>query len=642
MANINKGIIPGSAFSRMAPEPLDLKATAATLEERNSYVPYLYKGAIVYVEEDNNFWTFTGTQPTEDDYSACFKLLIPTKIAEGDFASLDGTNAFTGTNSFTKAPTINGVNVATVDDVSEAVQSGVTDQIGQTIQAHSDKLDDVAALSSGLLAGTADAIVGRTLTSSTLTVTNGDGVAGDPTIELKDSGVSAGSFTKVTVDAKGIVTAGENPTTLDGYGITDAVKKTGDTVTGKLTYGTGVDLGALSDLDLVPKVYADSVALGYIYHVSCATGSSKNVEGTYQDGTGQSGFPGVGATFTLTANTGNTTQIGGLTLRKDMRVMLMGQTDAKQNGCYVVTTFPAEATGQVVLTRADDFDGHPEIQYKGATFLITHGQLTGTSWRLSNTGTITFGTDEINFVQISTPVEYTAGDGIDITANVVSVKEGTTVAVIGGNLEVTSGTGNTGKVLTAAGNGAVATWQTLDLSTLTGVLSVAKGGTGASTLPQNQLLVGNGTDAVQAVANADGVLIGSASGAPTFGKVNLASHVTGIVPLANGGTGVANSNPASITIGNVTLNASEASAVTLPVTGTLATLDGVETLTNKTIKAVTVAVSDTTDATTAAAGALTVAGGVGIAKSLHVGTSIVGNGTETATIEGFIIDGGEY
>lgn len=641
MANINKGIIPGSAFSRMAPEPLDLKATAATLEERNSYVPYLYEGAIVYVAEDHKYYKFTGTQPTGEDYSACFELLISDDISGGNFATLDGNNAFTGTNSFTTAPTIDGETVATTADVESAVQSGVTDQIGQTIQAHSDKLDDVAALSAGLLAGTADAIVGRTLTSTTLTVTNGDGVAGNPTIEIPDVG-TAGSYFKVTTDAKGRVTAGENPTTLAGFGITDAVNKAGDTITGKLTYGAGVDLGSLSDLDLVPKVYADSVALGYTYHVSCATGTAENVDGVYADGSSQSGFPGVGATFTLSANTGNTTQIGGLTLRQGMRVMLMGQTDAKQNGCYTVTTFPAEATGQVVLTRADDFDGHPEITYKGATFLITHGTLTGTSWRLSNTGTITFGTDEINFVQISTPVEYTAGDGIDITANVVSVKEGTTVAVIGGNLEVTSGTGNTGKVLTAAGDGAVATWQTLDLSTLTGVLSVAKGGTGTSTLPANQLLVGNGTDAVQAVANAEGVLIGSASGAPTFGQVNLASHVSGVLPLANGGTGVANDNPASITIGNVTLNASEASAVTLPVTGTLATLAGAETLSNKTIQAVTVAVSDTTDATTAATGALTVAGGVGIAKSLHVGTSIVGNGTETATLEGFIIDGGEY
>lgn len=638
MANINKGIIPGSAFSRMAPEPLDLKATAATIEERNSYVPYLYEGAIVYVAEDHKYYKFTGTQPTGDDYSACFELLISDDISGGNFVTPDGDNAFTGTNSFTKAPTINGVNVATVNDISSAVQSGVTDKIGDTIQAHSGKLDNVAALSSGLLAATADAIVGRTLTSSTLTVTNADGVAGNPTVELKDSGVTAGAYTKVTVDAKGIVTAAETPTTLDGYGITDAVKKSGDTMTGYLKV-----LDPVADEDAVNKRYADSVALGYVYHVSCATGTNQNVEGTYQDGSSQSGFPGVGATFTLTADTGNTTQIGGLVLRQDMRVMLLGQTDAKQNGCYKVTTFPAEATGQVVLTRADDFDGHPEIQYKGATFLITHGDLRGTSWRLTNTGTITFGTDEINFVQISAPNEYAAGSGIEISANAISVKAGTTVQVIGGNLEVASGSGNQGKVLVAQGDGSMAAWQTLDLSSgIQGILPVAKGGTGVATLPANQLVLGNGTNAVTAVANADGVLIGSASGAPTFGKVNLASHVTGVVPLANGGTGVANDNPASITIGNVTLNASEASAVTLPLTGTLATLDGAETLTNKTIKAVTVAVSDTTDATTAATGALTVAGGVGIAKSLHVGTSIVGNGTETATLEGFIIDGGEY
>lgn len=37
-----------------------------------------------------------------------------------------------------------------------------------------------------------------------------------------DSGVTAGTYKSVTVDAKGHVTAGTNPTTLEGYGITDA------------------------------------------------------------------------------------------------------------------------------------------------------------------------------------------------------------------------------------------------------------------------------------------------------------------------------------------------------------------------------------------------------------------------------------
>ena len=42
------------------------------------------------------------------------------------------------------------------------------------------------------------------------------------TATLANSGVTAGTYKSVTVDAKGRVTAGTNPTTLSGYGITDA------------------------------------------------------------------------------------------------------------------------------------------------------------------------------------------------------------------------------------------------------------------------------------------------------------------------------------------------------------------------------------------------------------------------------------
>lgn len=47
--------------------------------------------------------------------------------------------------------------------------------------------------------------------------------------ELPDTGVAAGTYTRVTVDTKGRVTAGESPTTVAGYGITDALKKGGVT-----------------------------------------------------------------------------------------------------------------------------------------------------------------------------------------------------------------------------------------------------------------------------------------------------------------------------------------------------------------------------------------------------------------------------
>ena len=541
MANINASIKTGSGFL-LKNAPLDVKFTAASIEERNSYLSpenVLYEGAIVYVGgEKKTFYVYNGTPFADDNYDACFDRLIPDNISSQNYVTLDSDQEIGGTKTFTNAPKVGTETVATVE--------GVQKLVGDSLQAHSDKLDDVAALSAGLLAGTADAIVGRTLESTTLTVANGDGVAGNPSVELTATG-TAGTYTKVITDQYGRVTAGENPTTLAGYGITDALPLAGGTMTGALKVLDPVD-----DADAVNKKYADSVALGYTFHVSCATGSDSNVEGTYADGTGESGFPGVGATFTLTANTGNTTEIGGLVLRESMRVMLLNQTDAKQNGCYVVTTLPEGATGQVVLTRADDFDGHPEITYKGATFLITHGDLHGQSWRLVNQGNITFGTDEIEFVKISQPVDYTAGAGIDISGTTVSVKQGQTVQVIGTNLEVASGTGNQGKVLVAGADGAAATWQDLDLSSaVSGTLPVTSGGTGLTELPANQLLMGNGTNDVASVANGAGVLVGSADGAPAFGKVNLASadHVEGIVPVANGGFGTATHTEGALVVG---------------------------------------------------------------------------------------------
>lgn len=59
-------------------------------------------------------------------------------------------------------------------------------------------------------------------------------------VELKDSGVTAGDYTKVTVDAKGRVTAGSNPTTLEGYGITDAQPLDNDLTAISALSGTGL------------------------------------------------------------------------------------------------------------------------------------------------------------------------------------------------------------------------------------------------------------------------------------------------------------------------------------------------------------------------------------------------------------------
>lgn len=75
-------------------------------------------------------------------------------------------------------------------------------------------------------------------------------------IDLATTGVSAGDYYKVTVDTYGRVTAGSSPTTLSGFGITDAqpldatlTALAGVTVAAdKLIYATGADAFSTTDL----------------------------------------------------------------------------------------------------------------------------------------------------------------------------------------------------------------------------------------------------------------------------------------------------------------------------------------------------------------------------------------------------------
>lgn len=57
-----------------------------------------------------------------------------------------------------------------------------------------------------------------------IVITGTVGEGWNPTISLTDVGI-AGTYKNVTVDAQGRVTAGTNPTTISGYGITDAYTK---------------------------------------------------------------------------------------------------------------------------------------------------------------------------------------------------------------------------------------------------------------------------------------------------------------------------------------------------------------------------------------------------------------------------------
>jgi hypothetical protein len=86
-----------------------------------------------------------------------------------------------------------------------------------------------------------------------------------------------------------------------------------------------------------------------------------------------------------------------------------------------------------------------------------------------------------------------------------------------------------------------------------GSVSVALGGTGATSFTNNGILVGSGASPLSATAAGTQyqVLRAGVGGAPAFGSINLdqSAAVTGLLPLANGGTGAATAAAARTSLG---------------------------------------------------------------------------------------------
>jgi hypothetical protein len=148
----------------------------------------------------------------------------------------------------------------------------------------------------------------------------------------------------------------------------------------------------------------------------------------------------------------------------------------------------------------------------------------------------------------------------------LSIILGTPIDVINGGTGLSSGT--SGGIL-----GFVGTTTMASSVALTNHAIVLGRGVGATPVPLASL----GTSTT--------VLHGAAAGDPTFSAVSLTADVSGILPGASGGTGIANTGK-TITLGGnftttpanaITLTTTGATNVTLPTSGTLSTTTGTVT-----------------------------------------------------------------
>lgn len=156
------------------------------------------------------------------------------------------------------------------------------------------------------------------------------------------------------------------------------------------------------------------------------------------------------------------------------RILVKNQNSPSQNGIYIVSSSPS-----VVWTRAGDMDSVQEVA--GSFVPITYGTTNGGK------------------------IFYT-------TFNATGAVLGTTDIP----------------------------WNSLTEGSITGIgtLAVANGGTGLASYAVGDLIYANGTASLTKLAAAASGNVLKSGTAPSWGKVALASDISGTLPVANGGTGL--------------------------------------------------------------------------------------------------------
>lgn len=263
----------------------------------------------------------------------------------------------------------------------------------QTIGGIKTFTDEIVGSISGN-AGTADAwATPRDLSLSgdvTATLANVDGSGNvSATATLANSGVTAGTYTKVTVNAKGLATTGATANLNEIDSPVSSFSFNGQLLTNLAD--------PVSDQDAATKVYVDNVAQGLDVKASVVAATTGNIT--------LSGLQ----------------TIDGISVTAGQRVLVKAQTAPAENGIYLASAS--------AWTRSPDADTWNSL-VSAYTFVEQGSTYSDTGWVCTINSGGTLDVDPVTWTQFSGAGTYQAGTGLTLTGNTFSI---TNTAVTAGS-----------------------------------------------------------------------------------------------------------------------------------------------------------------------------------------------------------------